>query len=189
MLYYKFCKLSDFSSIEINKTYALLSGQQQSYINSLTETKRQQSICVRTLLNLMLLEHFEDLDVSKLSSDENSKPFLPDNSLHISFTHSDNCVGCAISNKPVGIDIEKVKPVKDSVINRVCSQDEIAFIKEYSDFFTLWTLKEAYIKATGNRKLKFKEINFISGNELQKDHCCMLTGETDGYKWSIIELI
>ncbi|MBQ1187162.1 MAG: 4'-phosphopantetheinyl transferase superfamily protein [Clostridia bacterium] len=129
------------------------------------------------------------MNVSKLTFVANSKPVLLDECLHISFTHSNEYVGCAISNKPVGIDIEKVKPVKDSVISRVCSQDEILCIKAFSDFFKFWTLKESYIKATGDKFLSLKDINFASNNKLQKDYCTILTGEIDGYKWSIIEIV
>lgn len=188
MLYYKFCKLSDISQDDIEVTLKLLNSQQSDYINSLVESKRKQSIAVRTVLNLMLCECFKNSDVSLLKFDNNSKPILYGTNLSVSLTHSGEYVGCAVSEKPVGIDIEKIRSVKTTVINRVCSKAEVQFIKDYTDFFTLWTLKEAYIKASGEKRTILKNVSFVKNNELCFDIGNIITNEISGYKWSVIEM-
>ena len=58
-----------------------------------------------------------------------------------------------LSDKPVGIDVEKIKDINIKIADRFFSKEESGrFIqKEESErlkyFFDLWTLKESYIKA------------------------------------------
>ena len=105
------------------------------------------------------------VSIENLSVTNNGKPFLSDSNVFISLTHSKEYVGCAVSDKPVGIDVEQIKDVKDSVIERVCSKDEINYLAKSGkdEFFTLWTLKEAYIKAA-TETLKMSEISFIENS-------------------------
>ena len=78
---------------------------------------------------------------------EKGKPYLknfPD--IHISISHSENSVVCAVSDKPAGIDIQKIKPVSEAVMKRVCSDKELNEIKNsfspVSSFIYTWTKKE-----------------------------------------------
>jgi phosphopantetheine--protein transferase-like protein len=58
-----------------------------------------------------------------------------------------------VSGTPVGIDIEKIKPVTDKLINYVCNENEREYIESGNDkeyrFFAVWTAKEAYFKKNG----------------------------------------
>lgn len=55
------------------------------------------------------------------------------------------------SNKdtPVGIDIEKVRPVDQKVVDYTCSNIEKAYIKSNKQYFEIWTNKEAIVKCEG----------------------------------------
>ena len=85
------------------------------------------------------------------------KPFLKGNyGLHFNVSHSEDWIVCAIDNEPVGIDIEKVRPVNLLEIAAQLFSDEeykTLIVKSPEDrqrfFFDLWTLKESYIKAVG----------------------------------------
>lgn len=85
------------------------------------------------------------------------KPFARGLSVEFSVSHSGELVLCAVSDKPVGADIEKVRPVKDRLIARVCTQKELYFVNDRNlsedektkRFFRVWTGKEAYFKFTG----------------------------------------
>lgn len=189
MLYYKFCKLSDFTDAEIESTFKLLSSEQKGYINSLTPSKQKQSLCARALLNLLICEHFKNIDLSWLMFDNSSKPYLENSDLFISLTHSEDYVGCAVSDYPVGIDIERIREVRREVIKRVCSEEEVGFIKDNSDFFILWTLKEALFKAKDLKTVKLKELTFVKNGKLFLNEYSVITDEIDGYKWSVVNLI
>lgn len=74
-------------------------------------------------------------------------------------------VVCALSDMEVGIDAEWIRTIRFPLVRRCCSDQEIEYImgragKRFSDaaldtqinqerFFQLWTLKESYIKFTG----------------------------------------
>jgi 4'-phosphopantetheinyl transferase len=84
------------------------------------------------------------------------KPFLQHhNDFHFNLSHAGEWVVCAVGNKPVGIDVEYIRPVSLTLAKRFFSDEEYQAImeKEVSRqlpfFFELWTLKESYIKALG----------------------------------------
>ena len=187
MVHYKFSKISDFSDADLERIYNLLSKEQRLYIDSLNITKKRQSLSVRSLLQTVLLEIDADTTISSLCSKNSGKPYLCDSDLYISLTHSRDYVGCAVSNRTVGIDIEKIREFKTDVASRVCSKDELEYLNQnnLSDFFTLWTLKESYIKAADCKTSKMNELSFIKDGKLYKAE---LTGKIENYVWSIITL-
>ncbi|MDO3721513.1 4'-phosphopantetheinyl transferase superfamily protein [Marinobacter sp. chi1] len=73
----------------------------------------------------------------------------------LSLSHSQGLVACATSHGvPVGIDLEPIqrKPRWQSIVRRWFSLREQAWLLEADDpmaFLTVWTLKEAWLKATG----------------------------------------
>ncbi len=189
MLCYKLIRASDLSQDDINNTIKLLSNEQLDYINSLCEKRKIQSLAVRTALNLLINEQKLDVSVSSLTFDNSNKPYFKDSDVFLSLTHSEEYVGCVVADASVGIDIEKIKTVKDSVINRVCNIEEQNYILNngMSSFFTIWTLKEAYIKANGFDCTKIEQINTVRNNYICFPQYEFLTGEISEYKWSIIK--
>jgi 4'-phosphopantetheinyl transferase len=89
-------------------------------------------------------------------SNRHGKPFLQHHSdFHFNLSHAGEWVVCAVGSKPVGIDVEYIRPVSLTLAKRFFSDEEYRAImeKEVSSrlpfFFELWTLKESYIKALG----------------------------------------
>ena len=80
---------------------------------------------------------------------ETNKPYLSEINFNIS--HSGDYVAIAISKKVMGIDVELIRNNFDySSIAMVCfTADERALITNIKDFYTLWTRKEAVLKASG----------------------------------------
>ena len=187
MLRYKFADISDFSDGELQSTYTALSDRQKEYLDSLNSTKRKQSLCARALLARILNYYNIPVCLSSLNSKNNGKPYLIGSRLFVSFTHSNQYVGCAISDASVGIDIEKIKDVKDKVILRVCNEEEITYIssKGISAFFEIWTFKEAYIKAFDKKLNNMSDISFLKEKDTL-NRC--ISGEIDGYKWHLLVL-
>ena len=82
------------------------------------------------------------------------KPFLKDCPVQFSITHTDGIVGVAVSKKhSVGLDIERIRPMRDGFAARYFSEYEQAQIHAASDpaeaLICLWTAKEAVGKYHG----------------------------------------
>ncbi len=95
---------------------------------------------------------------SDLTFDKNEygKPFLlGQNDIHFNISHSGKWVVCAVSDYPVGIDVEVIKHTEFDIAKRFFSKDEYKELQKQPDeqkqayFYKLWTLKESYIKAVG----------------------------------------
>ncbi|NMH94222.1 4'-phosphopantetheinyl transferase superfamily protein [Pseudonocardia bannensis] len=86
---------------------------------------------------------------------QHGKPRLADEpgTTGFSLTHSGDLVGVAVSDGPVGLDVEHVRPLTDvaGMAAHVCSPTELArpLPAETAAFLTTWTRKEALLKATG----------------------------------------
>ncbi|MCD8285923.1 MAG: 4'-phosphopantetheinyl transferase superfamily protein [Clostridia bacterium] len=96
---------------------------------------------------------------------ENGKPYIPDNPLYFSVSHSQNKTVLAISDAPVGIDMEIFptgKPYTHTL--RHLTERERAEIQSERGFYTHWTVKEAYIKMMGSTlAAMYKDLEYVGG--------------------------
>lgn len=100
------------------------------------------------------------------------KPYIEKyNSIHFNISHSNDVVICALSNTPVGIDIQYMKSLNiEQFTKRFFSKQEQKEILESKfqkhEFFKLWTKKESFIKyadlriADGLKNLDYLACNF-----------------------------
>jgi 4'-phosphopantetheinyl transferase len=92
-------------------------------------------------------------DEIRFHQQENKKPAI----YHLQFntSHTNNGIVIAVSESPIGIDIEYINPFfqYDDLLQHCFSDTEQEFILNGADqllnFYTLWTRKEALLKATG----------------------------------------
>lgn len=82
------------------------------------------------------------------------KPYFEnDINLHFSVSHSGSLSLCALGETPVGADVELVRPRSEGLPRYALSEEEYVWYRErggrWEDFYTLWTLKEARAKCTG----------------------------------------
>ena len=89
----------------------------------------------------------------EIAYNSQGKPyFLSNREIFFNISHSSNYVACVIGDRPVGIDIEKARKGRQNLAKRFFDVSEAEWIKECDSdqrFFRIWTLKEAYGKATG----------------------------------------
>jgi len=89
----------------------------------------------------------------EFSMNEYGKPFLMNtHHIHFNISHAGHYIACAVSDEPVGIDIEFIKPVDLKIAERFFSSDETAYImadKQIYRFYEVWTKKESRIKWEG----------------------------------------
>ena len=80
---------------------------------------------------------------------EYGKPYI-EGGPEFSISHCQHGIAVAVDDKPIGIDIESIRPVKSELIERTMNQAEQDYIGQDPTRFTeLWTRKEAYLKYKG----------------------------------------
>lgn len=86
-----------------------------------------------------------------ISYNEYGKPYL-NNNLYFNISNSNNITACIISDKEIGLDIEKIK-YNEKVAKRVLNVKEMEILnnsKNKDEMFTIfWTSKESYVKLLG----------------------------------------
>lgn len=93
-------------------------------------------------------------NLPEFSYNEHEKPFLKNYpKWFFSISHCQSAVAVALSDSPVGIDIEDITRYKENVANYVSNDSELKNIKENEHpeeaFIQLWTQKEAVFKYNG----------------------------------------
>ena len=129
-----------------------LSAERQQRIHHLKQEKsRKQCMGAGLLLQKVLaLYHMEE---SLVRIGQDGKPMLK--GLEFNLSHSGDLIICAVSEKPVGCDVEMIRKAPRSVARRYFSHGELQYLVQCKEddydkaFFTLWTMKESYVKMTG----------------------------------------
>jgi len=93
------------------------------------------------------------------------KLYFP-NGPFVSLSHSGMMAACALSKRPVGLDLQRVVAVHPRLPARICTQEELLYLQTSPaptrDIIALWALKEAYFKEAGgkNSLLVMQKANF-----------------------------
>lgn len=117
---------------------------------------------MRKLLNIA---GYQDQDLYYL---ESGKPCLTGHQ-HISISHAQGFATIAISNAPVGIDVEKLRIQLFKIKHKFLNQDELKWVskKENLELLTvLWCCKESIYKIYPHSNLALKDIT-INNFELK----------------------
>lgn len=83
------------------------------------------------------------------------QPYLPGDERYISVSHSKNLVAVAVSDAPIGIDVERIaaRPVATLAKKCMTATEYERFLSAADQtlcFYRHWTAKEAYAKLTGS---------------------------------------
>ena len=118
---------------------------------------------------LLLIEGLKDLglhnySLNQLQSSEYQRPYFKGN-IDFNISHSGFYIICAISlDNRVGIDVEEIREIPVSDFDREFSKIEMEYINNsrnsMSEFYKLWTQKEAFLKAIGTGL--YTPLNIIS---------------------------
>lgn len=118
---------------------------------------------------------------------EHGKPYIighPD--IHFNMSHCKQAAICVISDKPVGVDVESIRPSKESLVSYVMNDHEQEMIKNAEDsdmeFTRLWTMKEALLKLSGEGiKNQLKDV--LDDTKVFKT----VINEKKGYIYSVVQ--
>ena len=101
------------------------------------------------------------MGVTPVTLGEHGKPSLAEHpEVHYNISHADGIAAVTVSEFECGVDCERIRAYRPSVLGRCFGEDERRAVEAAPEsernlmFFRLWTLKEAYVKALG-RGLSF----------------------------------
>ena len=105
---------------------------------------------------------------------EHGKPSLAnDPEIHFNISHCKNGIAVAVSDQPVGIDIESYRQVSDHLLRYTMNEEEYRIILESDDpvrtFTEYWTKKEAVFKLRGTG-ITHDLHDLLNGPELVETH-------------------
>ncbi|MBQ7269893.1 MAG: 4'-phosphopantetheinyl transferase superfamily protein [Bacteroidales bacterium] len=124
-----------------------------SFIKS--ESLRKQKLAVRALLDVMFEEKVY------LSHHDNGKPYIENNAVNISITHTDKYVAIILhESEEVGIDCESLDRDFSAVEKKALSEEEIDDLddeKRNEQLAIYWCAKEAVYKKMSQYKVDFAE--------------------------------
>lgn len=121
--------------------------------NSRSDNGKKQHYLGIELLKQGLEQEFGiDYFPEIIGKEEYGKPFLRNGAGFFNISHCNGLVGCAISNIPVGFDVECKRKFQESILKKTCNEAEKEYILKQDcleRFLQIWTLKESYIKMLG----------------------------------------
>lgn len=113
----------------------------------LEETKKEKAV------SMILKNKY----VGEYSLNEFGKPISKN--CYFNISHSKGYVVFIKDIVPIGIDIEKIRPVEEDLINYISSSEEKKYITSDLKFYEIWTNKESLTKCLGTGiKVKIKDI-------------------------------
>ena len=150
-----------------------------SYIKN--ESLRKQRLAVRALLDTMFEEKVY------LSHHDNGKPYIENNAINISITHTDQYVAVILNEEDeVGIDCESLNRDFSAVEKKALSDEEIGDLEDEQKNEQLaiyWCAKEAIFKLTSQYDVDFAEQIQIDGFRYRNEGELSATfTDKDGYE-------
>lgn len=123
-----------------------------------TKEARHQAAWMLLEKNLQTNYHLDPQQL-QFSRNENGKPYLVSHPhIFFSLSHAVDCAVCAISDYPIGIDVEKIHPVSAGIKEKVLSLPKDATDE---DALLRWTALESYIKCIGGSAFKVTWMDIV----------------------------
>jgi 4'-phosphopantetheinyl transferase len=153
-----------FETVILNIIPELLQDEFETLLNFVSSEKRErikQFHFFRDARNCLLGDILTRVEISRSSglrieqlrftTNVYGKPLLIDIPyIHFNISHAGHYIACAITDEPVGIDIELIKPIEQKIVERFFTPDEAVYINGHEHrFYEVWTKKESRIKWEG----------------------------------------
>ena len=162
-------KITDFTQADYTKMYSLLECAIRDKIDAKKSNKsKQQTLVGYILLYRAIEELYPDKDI-KITYNENGKPEC--DFCYFNISHSDMQVVCAVSDYPIGVDIQKIKDIVPRKKYKFFIEKENDYVNQNYDFCSerfveIFAKKEAAIKMLGKTMAHAVNIDTFS-----KDFC------------------
>ncbi len=145
--------IGDFTPSEYEKMYSAMSpGRRIKADGYGRESDRKLCILADHIARSLVSEYLNIPEEKvEFTFAGNGKPYVAGNDCFIGISHSGHFAAAAVSENPVGIDIEENKNRDLRILRRTATDSEIEFVgSDPQRLLMLWTLKEAHLKCTGD---------------------------------------
>lgn len=166
--------------------------QQKCLRYKFVDDRRRMAFGEELLRKLISEEYGVDESDILITNLPSGKPVaeVKGNEVFVSLTHSGNFVACALSNNPVGIDLEVKRYFNPRVLKALCDAEREFVAKskdEATAFLKIWTAKEAYLKMTGEGLAGFSKAEVLPLVKNGKwDGLILKSNQTEDYTLTII---
>lgn len=141
--------------LDVEKALRVVSTQRRDKaLRYRFDIDRRQSLAAYMLLMYGLRKEY-NIDMAPIFAyTTDGKPYIRGHiDIHFNLSHCHRAVACAISNYPIGVDIEAIAPIDWHVARRVMNDAQLRHIESSAEpersFTQLWTMKESLLKLTG----------------------------------------
>lgn len=157
--------IEEIGCTEFNAAYFLMSPERRKKCDAFKNVDDKKRCIAADMLIRKALSDKLTLSEKELifGISDGGKPYLKNVDCNFSISHAGNYVVAAINRfVRVGIDIEKIKPVKAGIARHIFTKNDMDFVFRgnapvgliedgtvLERFFRVWTYKEAYVKMTG----------------------------------------
>ena len=145
----------DIWDFDLSKALSEISEQRREQALKF-KFEQGQRLCVLAyqLLKEGLRKEYGIIENPIFEYNEHGKPSIVGHpEIYFNLSHCKDAAVCAISNQPIGIDVESIRELKDSLVNYTMNEEEANMINSSdnpaSAFIRLWTMKEATMKLIG----------------------------------------
>ena len=154
MLYRIFDDMTQCSEQEIARLLPIVSPQRREQALRYTHTFGQ-FCCLKSYEMLTVLLASTPYTLHPTPSflyNEYGAPYL-ENGPYFSISHCKQGIAVAVSETPIGIDIEAIRPFNEGLVRKTMNDVEqthiLSSLNPEIEFIRLWTRKEAYVKMQG----------------------------------------
>ena len=106
--------------------------------------RRREPLCAYLLLRLALRKTCGWSELPAIALSPKGKPCFPDHpDVHFNLSHTSGAVLVGVSDHPVGVDIERLRPMSSVALRRLAPD------VEEKNFFPCWVRREARAKLDG----------------------------------------
>ena len=145
----------DIWGFDLEKSLSEISAQRRDQALKFRHEQGQR-LCVLAyqLLKQGLREEYGIEDNPVFEYNEHGKPAIVGHpEIFFNLSHCKEAVVCAISDQPVGIDVESIREYKESLVRYTMNEEEVkaseASENPAAAFIRFWTMKEATLKLLG----------------------------------------
>ncbi len=135
----------------------------------------REPLCAYGLLRLALLRTYGFWEIPTLIQEEHGKPmFLEYSAIHFSISHTKGAVLVGLSDAPLGVDLEKLRPVSSRVLARLSAAGQTQ-----EEYFRNWVRYEAAVKRRGEGvSLHHRLVGMEDAWEVSifSDYCAAVSG-------------
>ena len=135
----------DTSRLNVERAVRRVSAERRALVERLLRVQdRQAALAAWLLLERALEWRYGIAEMGPWAREPGGKPFLARHPLiHFNLSHTAGVAVCAVDDRPVGIDVERVVPLDPDVLSCVMSREEQASIAASGSpeeaFMRLWT--------------------------------------------------